>query len=1089
MCMKAFFYIFKSSEILVRLTYGLVGIALIAGSMYILGGHAYLSGTWGTDTRSIIGMLLWINKFFPNVPFWYPLAGGGISLTHSYPVFSLYIISFIKRVSELNLIQTFTLVGFSSILAFAASIYVFVSIRFKNQTAALIASIFYLISPIAWTWLTDWGFYAESIAHAFVVPAILFWDLFFVLFVKKDWGLRTRIFLLITVVLTTMAMRNHFLAGFALIRFYSFYVIGFTLLNKGQRKQILIRGTIALLIIAVFSYLAALTFTVPFQRYENTASQAGVSGSVGNYTIEDYNRSLPGLLNVGGFATYKKDDFLWAIRGFSFTPLVSIFALIGIVLSIRDKRKLTFAIYSILAVLSLSGHYLLLRARIPYPFNILVISGTGWRETFMIMRFVWPTLAAFGIIGLVSLPLFWVKNRFVAVVKCLVVATLSLLIAFGILYLDKSREIDFGPPIYRYGAQGLDTRNIWQARDSDNNFGNFDVCVEIALNSHLEGDDKIWCNSSLAEYFPPLAVQNWCLEAPKRESIFTNELPGLCYPDNLSRGDVVQFLAGCDSPNYKFINLCRLKFGSVIEQLSIDNWPAFKLPTGYNPNPELKNLLNKIMNLNANARIDFSPYLSNYSMVAPIYTIDTNLSQIHTYVASASLIHRFQGWQQIVYYLNDPQYDDHNLVNNIAKWFGINYVFTVSNQYTDNEVPIFERAGWKVLEGYYNDGILEFPQANSLAELSNRKTALVISQKKVDAYDQVLTISLLGVLNYDDAFIVWGKDSIDDYSFEDFKKFDLVILQGYSYRNKKSANSILNQYVESGGSVFIDTGWESVVPDWQNDHPLDIIPLQKTEWKSLSMSSFFYNGDNKFTSDVDITKFAPLIYQNSAWKVSTSALTELKPWARSEVIYEDYPLVVYGQIGQGKVVWSGMNLFAHAKQKDKVNRDEIKLLTNIFSWLLQTDGKKIYEISYTRRDPDNLDFVVNEKVDNGGYLLWKEGYHPDMKAQLISKNKSEVKNLNIYRAGPGWALIEVPDMEQGDLIHYSYNKPFIETFASLVSTSTYIFLILAVLDWFMGKHSIIGRLSAFGINKARLMYLKMKGKTTSWIGKDSEDEY
>ena len=151
-------------------------------------------------------------------------------------------------------------------------------------------------------------------------------------------------------------------------------------------------------------------------------------------------------------------------------------------------------------------------------------------------------------------------------------------------------------------------------------------------------------------------------------------------------------------------------------------------------------------------------------MMTPLYNVTRNLSQIHIYVASASLIHRFQGFQQIVYYLNSPMYDDPEMVNDINKWFGINYVFDVPSIYSTSEENLFKRAGWEVFSGDWGNGIYKYPKKNELAELSSKKTVLVIGQKEFATYDQVFTVSLLGTLPYDNNILVWGKDKIDDYS-------------------------------------------------------------------------------------------------------------------------------------------------------------------------------------------------------------------------------------------------------------------------------------------------------------------------------------
>ena len=169
-----------------RAVYFLFALVFIFLSAYVLGGYQFLvGGALGSDMGMALSMASWIDKYFPNVPFWYPLAGGGVSFTHSYPVFSFYLVVFLERLTSLGLVESFRVIGYLSVLLMALSIYFFVVFRFKNQTAALIASFLYLVSPICWVWLFDWGFFADNVSHMFVVPAIFFWDLFFVSSLKK----------------------------------------------------------------------------------------------------------------------------------------------------------------------------------------------------------------------------------------------------------------------------------------------------------------------------------------------------------------------------------------------------------------------------------------------------------------------------------------------------------------------------------------------------------------------------------------------------------------------------------------------------------------------------------------------------------------------------------------------------------------------------------------------------------------------------------------------------------------------------------------------------------------------------------------
>ena len=1072
-------------EVIFRFFYLIVSFAIIALALYILGGYSYISGQWGTDFSQALGIAVWVNKYFPNIPFWYPLSGGGVSLTHAYPMLGYYLAAFVRSISDLSIVQSFTLLGFLSIVSMAFSIYLFVALRFKNQTAAFIASIFYLVSPISWTWLVDWGFYSESVSHIFVGPAILSWDLFFVNFINRDWGIKTRLYLFLTISFLFLAMGVHFLGGFALIRFFSFYVIGYFILSKGERKQVFLRGLTALLLVGLFSYLTTLVFSIPFNNYSKIASLSGLTGT----SFEQIQQSLPSALSILGFTSYKLGDFLHSMRNFSFPSIISIFAILGIILFFfKDKRMLTFGLYALYGfTLTLSPHFWWYQKSIPVlPF--LLTSGTTMREMFIVLRVVWPIMAALAITGLFSLPFFWIKNRYLQFIKAIIVISLALLLAGYSLYsntsekegyllhaLNNNEKIENIPLIYNYGAKKLDFRNIFEEKKLREKLI-ADICTnnnykEAAL--FLKGGTKRWCGSILSTYFMPVGIEGACGRQKK------DQLPDICYPETLTKEKAESIWIKCRD-NVNSFPFCKERVPSLKEQLEPKNWPEFKLNDNYDPDPELNKLLENIAKENPQARVDFAPAVSNLSMYAPYYNLDRSLSQMHTYLPTASLLLRFQGWQQMVFMQTLPQFKNPDLINNLAQWFGIQYMFL----HSETDVTTFKKAGWESFSRGY-----KFPLKNSIAELSDKRTVLAIGQSKHQPYDQVLSIAFLGAIPYDDAYIVWGKDAIDDYSLNELKNFNVLLLHGYTYRNKGQANKLLRHYVEEGGNVFIDTGWQYTVPDWGKngqDNALDIIPFKSLSWKDLGKTSSYTLEDKRFSKNIDLSKFNSLTYGDQSWGVSTAERNKLKTWAKVALSVDGFPLIATGEIGKGKIVWSGMNIFPHAKPGNVVYQEEVNFLHNLFSWFSDNKNSKDYKITFTRPHPDKVEFAIGEDLPEGGYLLWKEGYYPHFTTTLIN-NSGKDEKLSVYRAGPGFSLIRVPKTEAGSKIVREYKKPLSESLAFLISIITFLVLLFLVPEGLRGGTSVVYNLK--NIFDKRIGYIfKRVHKAANVFEKSNEDE-
>lgn len=1064
-------------EVIFRFFYLIISFAIIALALYILGGYSYISGQWGTDFSQALGIAVWVNNYFPNIPFWYPLSGGGVSLTHTYPMLGYYLAAFVRSISDLNIIQSFTLLGFLSIVSMAFSIYLFVALRFKNQTAAFIASIFYLVSPISWTWLVDWGFYSESVSHIFVGPAILSWDLFFVSFINREWGTKTRLYLLLTISFLFLAMGVHFLEGFALIRFFSFYVVGYTVLSGGERKQVFLRGLTALLLVGLFSYLTTLVFSIPFNNYSRIASLSGLTGT----SFEQIQQSLPSALSILGFNVYKLGDFLYSMNNFSFPKTVSVFAILGLILVIlKNKRMLVFSLYALYAfTLTLSPYFWWYQKNIPVlPF--LLTSGTTMREMFIVLRLVWPIMAALAITNLVSLPFFWIKNKYLNYIKAAFVMVVSLCIAGYSLYAfnfsDSNAKITQDSILaYNYGGKKLDSRNIFGEKQWFNVLLG-DICTngyeDAKLN--LEGGTKRWCGSILGKYFMPVNIESECKIQKEQKP-----LPDICAPEEITKEKVLPFWTKCKS-NTESSPFCKYRVRSLEEQLEPKNWPEFKLSDKYDPDPELNKILENIAKEDPQARVDFSPSVSHLSMYAPYYNLKRNLSQMHTYLPSASLLLRFQGWQQIVFMQTLPQFKNPDLINNLAKWFGIQYMFL----HSETDVATFKKAGWESFSRGY-----KFPLKNSIAELSDKRTILAIGQSKHQPYDQVLSIAFLGAIPYDDAYIVWGKDAIDNYSLSELKEFNVLLLQGYTYRNRGKADKLLKKYVEEGGSVFIDTGWQYTVPDWTSNgkKPLEIIPFELLSWKDLGKASNYSMEDERFSKDIDLSKFNSLTYGDQSWGVSTAERNKLKPWAKVALSLDGFPLIVTGQLGKGRVVWSGMNIFPHAKPGNVVYQEEVNFLHNLFSWFYDAKNSKDYKITFTRPNPDKVEFAIGEDVPDGGYLLWKEGYYPHFTTTLINSSGNKEK-LSVYRAGPGFTLIRIPKAKLGDKIIREYKKPVDESIAPIISIMIFIILFLFLLEGFSGRKSVIYNMEKIFGGRVKSFLNHSLQKPKKIFEKENEDE-
>lgn len=1097
--MKVVKGLYRGSEALYRVVYFLVAVVIIVAASYILGGKEFLAGSWGTDFRSALSNAYWIDKYFPNVPFWYPLAGGGVSITHSYPMLAFYIVSILHRLTNFNVTQVFAFLAYSSVPLMATGIYLFVATRIKNQTAALVAAIFYLVSPLAWTWIVDWGFYAEAVSHIFVVPAIIFWDLFFNSYITNPQQRRNVFYLILASLFLSLTLLTHFGAGFGVIGLYGFYILGY-FIKERERKKVLVRGVAGLLMVTFLTFGLCASTMLSYNRYTKIA---GYGGSGGTRALEQIKE---GTLNASQVLKLTKGlirntDWLnakTATRSISFPTVVSLFAILGVLLSFRTSRTLSlslFAVFSLTATLS-PGLIYWSQNHLPSIF----INFISWRWSFIPLRMVVPTLAATGIFFTFDLILFWLKGGVGKFIKGIIVCFAGLAVAsyalynFGYLPAPEGKRDN-------YGAFGIDLRNLWGIRVANVESGTpdlyKDMCESINFFNYIEDKDSIqplqkdgtvaWCSSIVSKYFLPLGVKSWCEDSLHPE----NKSSELCNVDNITEAKLKDIWNKCRSDN-SYAKFCDFRFKSFWEQLALKNWVWVKpVYQAYIPEP-LTDSLDKIVAENPKARIDFSPYVASYGMISPQINLNRQLSQIFIYTSGGSSINqRFDSYLTSALYLKNPIFGDTpDLAKNISEAYGLNYIYYSGSTDTGR----LKGAGWedfiiqKSEEGDVQGGVMKFTTGNSLISLNTKPTVLVIGQNRWFSYDTVFLIAYQGIIPYDDATLIWGGDSVDGYSLQDLKKFDTVLLYDYTYKNRSRANSILKSYVEGGGSLFIETGIQYKSPDWQTQgsESLDVIPYKKLTWQSVDKNGGYQFKDDKFTADLSLQGFGPLVINSNKWGFSTAKLEDAKSWTKPILVINDFPLIAYGNLGKGKIVWSGINGLGHAKQGANFYRDEMQLYKNLFSWLIEGKENLEYKVDYERVNPDRVVFNIEDGTNETTELIWKEAYYPDFSATLISGSKKKL--LNIYRTGPGWSLILVPKVEAGDKIVFEYHKNIIENIYLGITVISIGFVLFLLYDSiFLGKKSkfikVIGAVDR-GVNPK---FMNVRKNISNWWKKDDED--
>ena len=421
-------------------------------------------------------------------------------------------------------------------------------------------------------------------------------------------------------------------------------------------------------------------------------------------------------------------------------------------------------------------------------------------------------------------------------------------------------------------------------------------------------------------------------------------------------------------------------------------------------------------------RIDTSPNLGG---IMETLTIISNLSQINTYFYQGNLIREWWGYQGGVFY---GIIGGKTELRVLSRWFGPQYIIV-----SDIDDPI-----WKYQDNGFVDAwrsghirLLRHINATNLVSVGDVPTVLVISSEEHNAYEPIFRTIIMSGLDSEYAYIIHGGSYIDDYSLDELQKFDVLILHGYNYHDSNTAWELLRDYVFNGGGLFIETGWQYVNPDWSNPNIPMPCPVSMTFWTNYGKEWHFSHIDTPITKEPDFTTFSQPVWGESPWSFSTTNNESVRNWAQTVLWNKGHPIVVTGNYGEGRVVWSGMNLIPHAYRNN--NYEECRFFAEMIRWMINRGTTKSdYEV--TRPIPEKV-VVSIHSTNEVRSVLFREAYYHKWHAYL-EKGDTRIE-LEIYRAGPDLMLVKIPaGVNSPFKVVFEYRRSWIDWASVTVSVTT-----------------------------------------------------
>jgi hypothetical protein len=317
-----------------------------------------------------------------------------------------------------------------------------------------------------------------------------------------------------------------------------------------------------------------------------------------------------------------------------------------------------------------------------------------------------------------------------------------------------------------------------------------------------------------------------------------------------------------------------------------------------------------------------------------------------------------------------------------------------------------------------------------IIKTTNAPTILVIGDPKT-AYDNF--VRNLGHLNLNSRYLVpvKGDDKLKDLALNEFKKFDVVLLQ--YYLSDPKVWDILKKYVEEGGKLILETGSE--VKESEAKSLPAVFPVNQTTRGSLGNAwDLQFLPDEPLLNQVETGKFGPLLYNSEPWKLSYSEASAVRPWARVVMSQKQKPFLVAGNLGKGQVIWSGLNLSYHFNQY--MSLAEGQLIKNILGSMIELKDEGILDFSFERPAPEKI--TVSGKSFKG--VILKENNYGGWSAQMLTPNK---KNLTVYNAGLGYVYVPVPKDVSGPIsIKIEYKGTMFIWFFFILAVVTSLILIV-----------------------------------------------
>ena len=885
-----------------------VAASIVTAVAYILSWQILYSGPVGNDTLFHLHLARWVDSSFPGLHWWFRWDDHGIAYREGYPLSAHWVAAAISRAGSIDLSQAMQVVEFAVAPLGAVGIYVFCAWRLHRPLAGLVAGIAYLLSPLTWTFLVDWGFYSNQAGTILFMPALIALDVFFEEWSAGRRGWRFRLAALVTMGLVAlMGLVSPFLLGAAVVA-----VFMYVLAIGGRRVGVWARW---LLLTApglvAGTFLLTAFWSVPEQQY---LSFIGTHVPPREFD--------PGLFNVWGidqiFALHPMRPSLLFERT-TISPAVWIPALGGMVAATWNPRARVFSAMAAFGALTMVTTALE-QATWGVPVLGYLVHG---RAGVNLIQFAVPVLAGLGVtesaamlgLGLAAIARLGTRSR--TVISAATVCVALVLASVGVEHF--AHWVDGSPSALAYGDFQPSTNDIW-ARRPPGAAPPADFLSQVA-NLSAWREPRVGCLIGSCATGSGLAGYRTLFATPPQRVVVDAHVPLLLMagPDLTGGGQAYTY--------------------------------NFQLPAS----PELDNWMldSMLSHRGATVKAELAAALGLDAVV---------LGQTQS---AQGVDYRALGWNQV------------------------------------NESPL----------AYVN------PSPTGLAaEWPSGKAALVIGADQRGTshpYNDLFERATTGMIPFSSGWLVRGQSAfVDDYSAAQLSAYPMLFLVGYRYHGRGQAFALLDDYVRAGGSLYIETGWQYVDPDWDMGSPTPaVLPVGELHWGALDPAS------TVAVAGQAAPAWGSMAYGSSGWGASSATPTSVRPGAEALVDVGGRVVVARQELGRGRVFWSGMNLIAHSGSAGSETEDQFT--AQAFAWLLHAGeaGPAQSDLAVTWVTDDQARVNLSPSTAPTWVLL-KESFAPGWTAEMQSPAGSHAVRVQAGEAD--LVLVRLDSVPPGAQLVFTY---------------------------------------------------------------------